>query len=163
MYVSKPEIPQKPVSILCIGDSLTADGEWVCEFNRRLTAQDGEPVSDGFSNIKFIGTCEENKVFYEGYGGWRWESYLAVASGTIWVAAEGNDRTDDDQHSLWKDEAYNRLLSDKKTTAGKKELQFILYFLKKDEMFSVENRGYYTANAKTAEGLIKTAPIVSEG
>ena len=60
------------------------------------------------------------------------------------------------------DEAYNRILSDKKTTAGKKELQFILYFLKKDELVNVENRGYYTANAKTAEELIKTARIVDE-
>ncbi len=60
------------------------------------------------------------------------------------------------------DEAYNRILSDKKTTAGKKELQFILYFLKKDELVNVENRGYYTANAKTAEELIKTAHIIDE-
>ena len=60
------------------------------------------------------------------------------------------------------DEAYTRLLSDKKTTAGKKELQFILYFLKKDELVSVENRGFYTAAEKTAEELIKTARIVDE-
>ena len=60
------------------------------------------------------------------------------------------------------DEAYTRLLSDKKTTAGKKELQFILYFLKKDEQVNVENRGFYTANEKTAEELIKTARIVDE-
>ena len=60
------------------------------------------------------------------------------------------------------DEAYTRLLSDKKTSAGKKELQFILYFLKKDEQVNVENRGFYTANEKTAEELIKTAHIVDE-
>lgn len=60
------------------------------------------------------------------------------------------------------DEAYTRLLSDKKTSAGKKELQFILYFLKKDEQVNVENRGYYTANEKTAEELIKTAQIIDE-
>ena len=60
------------------------------------------------------------------------------------------------------DDAYTRLLSDKKTTAGKKELQFILYLLKKDEQVDVENRGYYTANEKTAEELIKTARIVDE-
>ena len=60
------------------------------------------------------------------------------------------------------DDAYTRLLSDQKTTAGKKELQFILYFLKKDEQVNVENRGYYTANEKTAEELIKTAQIIDE-
>ena len=60
------------------------------------------------------------------------------------------------------DEAYTRLLSDKKTTAGKKELQFILYFLKKDALVDVKDRGFYTATAKTAEELIKTAHIVDE-
>lgn len=60
------------------------------------------------------------------------------------------------------DEAYTRILSDKKTTAGKKELQFILYFLKKDEQVNVENRGYYTANEKTAEELIKTARMIDD-
>ena len=55
-----------------------------------------------------------------------------------------------------------RVLSDKKTTVLKKELQFVLYFLKKDELVDVENRGYYTANNKTAEELIKTARIVDE-
>lgn len=56
-----------------------------------------------------------------------------------------------------------RVLSDKKTTVLKKELQFVLYFLKKDEMVNVENRGYYTSNGKTSEELIRTAHIVSEG
>lgn len=60
------------------------------------------------------------------------------------------------------DEAYTRLLSDKKTTAGKKELQFILYFLKKDEQINVENRGFYTSNEKTAEELIKTAHVIDD-
>ena len=60
------------------------------------------------------------------------------------------------------DDAYTRLLSDKKTSAGKKELQFILYFLKKDGQVNVENRGYYTANEKPADELIKTARIIDE-
>ena len=60
------------------------------------------------------------------------------------------------------DEAYTRLLSDKKTTAGKKELQFILYFLKKDALVDVKDRGFYTATEKTAEELIRTAHIVDE-
>lgn len=60
------------------------------------------------------------------------------------------------------DEAYTRLLSDKKTTAGKKELQFILYFLKKDALVDVKDRGFYTATEKTAEELIRTAHIIDE-
>ena len=68
----------------------------------------------------------------------------------------------DAEGRLIMDEAYTRLLSDKKTTAGKKELQFILYFLKKDALVDVKDRGFYTANEKTAEELIKTARIVDE-
>ena len=56
-----------------------------------------------------------------------------------------------------------RVLSDKKTTVLRKELQFVLYFLKKDELVNVENRGYYTSNGKTSEELIRTAHMVSEG
>ena len=68
----------------------------------------------------------------------------------------------DAEGRLIMDEAYTRLLSDKKTTAGKKELQFILYFLKKDALVDVKDRGFYTATEKTAEELIKTARIVDE-
>ena len=68
----------------------------------------------------------------------------------------------DAEGRLIMDEAYTRLLSDKKTTAGKKELQFILYFLKKDALVDVKDRGFYTATQKTAEELIKTARIVDE-
>ena len=60
------------------------------------------------------------------------------------------------------DEDYNRLLSDKKTTAGKKELQFILYFLKRDNVVNVEDRGFYSANAATATELIKTAHTIND-
>ena len=56
-----------------------------------------------------------------------------------------------------------RVLSDKKTTVLRKELQFVLYFLKKDEMVNVESRGNYTSNSKTVEELIRTAHVVSEG
>lgn len=56
-----------------------------------------------------------------------------------------------------------RVLSDKKTTVLKKELQFVLYFLKKDELVNVESRGNYTSNSKTVEELIRTAHVVSEG
>ena len=66
------------------------------------------------------------------------------------------------EERLVQDEAYTRLLSDQKTAAGKKELQFILYFLKKDTLVDVKDRGFYTATEKTAEELIKTAHIIDE-
>ena len=47
-------------------------------------------------------------------------------------------------------------------TACNSSISFILYFLKKDEQVNVENRGFYTANEKTAEELIRTAHIIDE-
>ena len=87
---------------------------------------------------------------------------LAVLLGISDTPKKNSDIIKGAESRLIMDEAYSRLLSDKKTTAGKKELQFILYFLKKDEQVNVENRGYYTANEKTAEELIKTARIIDE-
>ena len=108
LCVTEAKEPEKPVSILCIGDSLTASGAWVLESARRLTGKGGEPEGNGFSNIRFIGTCEKTDSGYEGYGGWKWESYMSDVPGAIWIAAEGNDKTDEDQHSIWQDEAENQ-------------------------------------------------------
>ncbi len=97
--------PKKPVNILCVGDSLTAGGIWVEEAYRRLTDNSGTPKGHGFKNFNFIGTCKRGEVGYEGYGGWQWENYLNAredALPSVWV--EGvNNKSDDDQHSVWKD------------------------------------------------------------
>lgn len=87
---------------------------------------------------------------------------LAVLLEISDTAKKNSDIIKGAENRLIMDEAYTRLLTDQKTTAGKKELQFILYFLKKDEQVNVENRGYYTANEKTAEELVKTAHIVDD-
>lgn len=87
---------------------------------------------------------------------------LAVLLELSDVPKKNSDIIKSAEDRLKMDDAYTRLLSDKKTTAGKKELQFILYFLKKDGQVNVENRGYYTANEKTADELIKTARIIDE-
>ena len=105
MLIAKaPVQPKKPVSILCVGDSLTAGGQWPHEAMRRLTATDGEPKGDGLKDITFIGTCEKDGCRYEGYGGWRWESYYMKTPGAMWVVCHTHDKTIEDQHSLWQDE-----------------------------------------------------------
>ena len=105
MLVAKnPVQPKKPVSILCVGDSLTAGGQWPGEAMRRLTSTDGEPVGNGLKDISFIGTCEKDGCRYEGYGGWRWETYYTTAVGAMWIVCHGHDKTTEDQHSLWQDE-----------------------------------------------------------
>ncbi|MBR2880011.1 MAG: SGNH/GDSL hydrolase family protein [Oscillospiraceae bacterium] len=102
--VAQPKAPGKPLNILCMGSSTTAGGEWAGEAFRRLTATDGAPCGLGFENIRFIGTCQKGDVGIEGYGGWRWDTFLSTSVGSMWVVSPGNGKTSEDQHSLWKDE-----------------------------------------------------------
>jgi len=105
MLIAKnPVQPSKPVNILCMGDSLTQGGEWASESMRRLTATDGTPKGDGLKDITFIGTCEKRDCRFEGYGGWRWESYYMQSPGAMWIVCNTHDKTIEDQHSLWQDE-----------------------------------------------------------
>ena len=108
LNVVQPKRTDKKVNILCIGDSITANGYWVCEAHRRLTKTDGEPKGIGCSNIHFIGNCHfsdkaRKEVGFEAFGGWTWESFTSEAVHSIYVESP-NNRTQKDQHSLWKDE-----------------------------------------------------------
>ena len=67
--------PEREVNILCVGDSLTANGIWPQEAHRRLTATDGTPCGLGLSGSQFVGSEKLGEVGYEGYGGWTWETY----------------------------------------------------------------------------------------
>lgn len=106
LKVVKPEEPLKQLNILCMGDSLTVGGQWPQEAYRRLTANDGEPKGLGFKNISFVGSCKKDDVCYEGYGGWKWESYMTKVTSARWVECK-LDKTEEDQHSLWQDEQSN--------------------------------------------------------
>ena len=101
--------PTRKKNILCVGDSLTSSGVWCNELDRRLTKTGGTPNGDGLNNIAFIGTCKRTETEYptkfEGYGGWTWEHYLrapSVTTSDIWIYCT-HDKTDDDQHSIWRD------------------------------------------------------------
>lgn len=98
--------PKEPLNILCVGASTWAGGQVVCEAYRRLAAEDGEPKGLGFKNISFIGTCKKDKVGYEGYGGWQWDSYMSATVGDMWIYGEHN-KTLEDQHSIWEDDNGN--------------------------------------------------------
>ena len=79
VITQSPLSPINNTNILAIGDSLTEDGCWVEEVNRRLTADDGTPIGNGISNVSFIGT-KGSSVKYEGTGGWTWNSYCSSGS-----------------------------------------------------------------------------------
>lgn len=98
----------KHINILCIGDSITANGYWVSEAHRRITKTDGEPKGIGCTNIHFVGNCrrsekDRNEVGFEAFGGWAWTSFTSEAVHSIFVESP-NNRTQEDQHSLWKDD-----------------------------------------------------------
>lgn len=99
-----------PLQLLCVGDSLTANGLWPRELHRRLAGFGGEPPGLGLSRIRRIGTCGEGEARFEGYGGWSWDQFIQrgdPAGSAIWVTCE-HDKTDGDQHSVWQDEAGGR-------------------------------------------------------
>ena len=60
------------------------------------------------------------------------------------------------------DEAYTRLLSDKKTTAGKKELQFILYFLKKDNLLALKTGVFTQLPRKLLKNLSRRHTLLTK-
>ena len=96
--------PVKCTTMLCMGDSLTAGGEWLAEFNRRITAEDGEPKGMGYKNaVKFVGSSCSRGVNHEAFGGWNWRSFMQANKPAMWVECP-NNRTEADQHSIWQDE-----------------------------------------------------------
>ena len=65
-------------NILCIGDSLTANGVWVSQGIKKYKAA-------GYTNVKTIGTMNAtpisgSSVKYEGHSGWQWSTYVKGGS-----------------------------------------------------------------------------------
>lgn len=111
LLVCEPKkVPEKPLNILCVGDSLTCEGLWVHEAKRRLSETGGEPCGLGLDGFNFIGTCKNDNVGFEGYGGWKWEHYLSGDDdcfGAVWITC-CHDKNERDQHSIWIDESGNK-------------------------------------------------------
>lgn len=102
LCVKKPKAPKAKKNILCVGDSLTAGGQWIGEAYRRLTGVGGEPLGLAFPNVSFIGSRKAGEACHEGYGGWRWDSFTSTSFDGVWIVSMGHIRTDYDQHSIWK-------------------------------------------------------------
>lgn len=137
LKVTEAKPAEKNVNILCIGDSLTAGGEWVGEAKRRLTENGGEPFGVGYKNINFVGNCNKNGASFEAFGGWRWESFYSCVHSSMWVECE-HDKTAVDQHSLWEDEQGSLWVLE---TIEKERLKF--------------NRAYLHAEPVPESGVLK--------
>lgn len=107
LCVKKPQSPKAEKNILCVGDSLTAGGQWVGEAYRRLTSADGAPQGSGLEHVRFIGSRKVGEAGYEAYGGWRWDSFTSTSFDGVWIVSMGHIRTNYDQHSIWKAEDGN--------------------------------------------------------
>lgn len=103
--VSVGSSPSTAKNILCVGDSLTARGQWPAELKRRLTSSGGNPKGNALSNLNFIGTKQYLETKYEGYGGWSWASYNRSPSTTSlgMIVYCNHDKDGTDQHSVWQD------------------------------------------------------------
>lgn len=123
LCVIEAKISEKPINILCIGDSLTGGGQWVSECYRRIVQNGGEPEGLGFTNVSFVGTCKKDDVGYEGYGGWTWEKFLSGEHGGVFVWGD-HEKTEADQHSLWRDDDNNIW---KMETIGRGWFKFLRY------------------------------------
>lgn len=102
---SKATNPTSVKNVLCVGDSLIVNGKWVSEYCRRLTNTGGNPIGEGLSNIKFVGTLNgTNGAKYEGYGGWTYDHYNTnkVENQQYWIQTTANKPLTY-QKSIWKD------------------------------------------------------------
>lgn len=106
---AKATSPLAEKTVLCVGDSLTVNGEWVTELSRRLTGTGGSPAADNLTNIKFIGTKGADNAKWEGAGGWTFASYLdpMISNKYAIVTVASHDKTAADQHSIYKDSSDN--------------------------------------------------------
>jgi hypothetical protein len=101
VVVNPTGAPASEKIIMCMGDSITADGVWVTELSRRLKGSGGSPAGLGYTNLTFAGT-EGTDPKYVGYAGWTWATYVGTSRTGAWVTAT-HDKTSADRHSYWLD------------------------------------------------------------
>lgn len=104
--VAKMTSPASNAVILYVGDSLAVNGQVPHEFKRRLTGNGGTPSGDGLNNITFIGSKSYDGANFEGIGGWTFNLYNsegAAEDTNMIITCVNNGKTQDDQHSIYKD------------------------------------------------------------
>lgn len=95
--------PATTKNVLCIGDSLTAGGDWPKEMQRRICQAGGSPAGKNYGNTNFLGTCGVAPQRWEGYGGWTWGNYLGTGVTAYWITVASHDKTVADQKAHYVD------------------------------------------------------------
>ena len=84
LNVHAPSSTGEMKNVLCIGDSLTAGGNWTREARRRFTETGGTPEGLGYNYLNFIGTnvrtAYGSSIANEGYAGWTWARFFGTDS-----------------------------------------------------------------------------------
>lgn len=76
--VAAPSSPASMKNIFCVGASCTQNGEWVGEFQRKLTED------YNLSNINFIGRMSVNGTKLEATGGYTWGRYTNASAALLY-------------------------------------------------------------------------------
>ncbi len=103
LFVVAPKKPKRPYNVLVIGASMSEEGVWANEVERRINKFDGSPEGLGFNCLKFVGTKKCGDVCLEAYGGWSFSRFTSNTVGAVWIETN-NDKSDSDRHSIWVDE-----------------------------------------------------------
>lgn len=97
LVVNDVSEPVRKLNVLCVGDSETVNGVWP-----KVGYEKFEKVYPNMLN--FIGKMHNEKVGYEGYGGWQWKTFceyeVESRTSSVWVTFE-NDMSNIPQHSKW--------------------------------------------------------------
>lgn len=93
--VNSPISPSTQKNILCIGSSTVEGGQWPCELQRRLLANDGNPNGNSITNITLVGnmskTIRNQTAHFEGHSGWAWSDYATSGKPAFRFYLEGSN------------------------------------------------------------------------
>jgi lysophospholipase L1-like esterase len=84
--------PATNKNFLCLGDSLTASGQWPTELYRRLTQAGSTPAGLSKANITFVGdkdmSAYTGTAAYTGNSGWIWNNFIGGDSRDAYIVTD---------------------------------------------------------------------------
>lgn len=141
--------PATDKKIVCIGDSLTAGGEWCAEAFRRLCGSGGTPEGDGLNNISFCGIKTKNGAGYFGVGGWSWADYATEGRRAFRFQVSGVSSLT--YGAVYQNDGHNYTVIENNTTEGSGN---ILCAVDLGSSYTPDNTGILTKSSGTGDETI---------